>query len=45
LRGYHVDPLAKERGAFVVFGGIHATLYPDDPSEHGAADCVVRGGR
>jgi len=43
LRGYTVGRLAKQRGAFVIFGGIHATLYPDEPFEHGAADCVVRG--
>jgi radical SAM superfamily enzyme YgiQ (UPF0313 family) len=43
LRGYALGRLAKERGAFVVFGGIHATLYPDEAFERGAADCVVRG--
>jgi len=30
LRGYAVGRLAKQRGAFVVFGGIHATLYPEE---------------
>jgi radical SAM superfamily enzyme YgiQ (UPF0313 family) len=43
LRGYSVGRSLKERGAFVIFGGIHATLYPDEPFEHGRADCVVRG--
>src|SRR6476620_7543262 len=43
LRGYAVGRLAKQRGATVIFGGIHATLYADEPFEHGAADCVVRG--
>lgn len=43
LRGYAVGRLAKERGAFVVFGGIHTTLYPEECFERGAADCVVRG--
>lgn len=43
LRGYKVGRLAKERGAFVIYGGIHSTLYPDEPFDHGAADCVVRG--
>lgn len=43
LRGYHVGRIAKERGAFVVFGGIHSTLYPEEAFERGAADCVVRG--
>ena len=28
LRGYEVGRLARARGAWVVFGGIHATLYP-----------------
>ena len=43
LRGYQVGRLAKERGAWVVYGGIHATLYPEEPFAHGAADCVVKG--
>lgn len=30
LRGYEVGNLARERGAWVVYGGIHATLYPDE---------------
>ena len=34
---------ARERGAFVVFGGIHATLFPDEVREHGAAHAVVTG--
>ena len=43
LRGYALGRLTKERGAFVVFGGIHSTLYPEEAFERGAADCVVRG--
>ncbi len=43
LRGYHVGRMARERGAFVVFGGIHATLYPDEVREHGQAHAVVTG--
>ena len=43
LRGYAVGQLARERGAFVVFGGIHATLYPDEVRERGAAHTVVTG--
>ena len=43
LRGYEVGRLAKERGARVVYGGIHATLYPNEPHTLGAADAVVRG--
>ncbi|HEY5380939.1 MAG TPA: radical SAM protein [Acidobacteriaceae bacterium] len=42
-RGYEVGRLAHERGATVVYGGIHATLYPDEPFERGAADVVVTG--
>ena len=30
LRGYEVGKIARERGAWVIFGGIHATLYPEE---------------
>jgi radical SAM superfamily enzyme YgiQ (UPF0313 family) len=43
LRGYEVGRVAKSRGAWVVYGGIHATLYPDEPFERGCADSVVKG--
>jgi radical SAM superfamily enzyme YgiQ (UPF0313 family) len=43
LRGYHVGKIARERGAFVVYGGIHATLFPDEVREHGHAHAVVSG--
>ncbi len=43
LRGYRLGKLARERGATVVFGGIHSTLFPDEVREHGAADAVVSG--
>ena len=43
LRGYAVGRQARARGAYVVFGGIHATLYPDEAREHGDAHAVVRG--
>ena len=43
LRGYEVGRAARDRGAFVVFGGIHATLYPDEPLELGGAHAVARG--
>ena len=43
LRGYEVGRVARARGAWVVFGGIHATLFPDEPFEHGGAHAVVRG--
>src|SRR6188474_1223936 len=43
LRGYEVGRAARERGAHVVFGGIHATLYPDEAHELGGAHAVVKG--
>ena len=43
LRGYAVASLARARGAFVVFGGIHATLFPAEVREHGLAHAVVTG--
>ena len=43
LRGYAVGRLAHARGATVVYGGIHATLFPEEPFERGAADVVVKG--
>jgi radical SAM superfamily enzyme YgiQ (UPF0313 family) len=43
LRGYEVGRAARARGAWVVFGGIHATLFPDEAFEHGGAHAVVRG--
>src|SRR5580765_1633579 len=30
LRGYELGHLIRARGAWVVFGGIHATLFPDE---------------
>jgi radical SAM superfamily enzyme YgiQ (UPF0313 family) len=42
-RGYRLGQLARARGAFVVFGGVHATLYPDEVREHGGAHAVVSG--
>ena len=43
LRGYEVGRLVRERGATVIFGGIHATLYPEEPPELGGAHAVVKG--
>ena len=40
LRGYEVGRVAHERGATVVYGGIHATLFPEEPFERGYADAV-----
>ena len=43
LRGYEVGRMARERGAWVVYGGIHATLYPEEAFERGDAHAVVKG--
>src|SRR5438445_6177331 len=43
LRGYELGKMARSRGAYVVFGGIHATLYPQESLELGAAHAVVEG--
>ena len=43
LRGYEVGQKARERGAHVVFGGSHVTLYPEEAFEHGGATAVVKG--
>jgi radical SAM superfamily enzyme YgiQ (UPF0313 family) len=43
LRGYTLGKTARDRGAYVVFGGIHATLYPNEAHELGGAHAVVKG--
>jgi radical SAM superfamily enzyme YgiQ (UPF0313 family) len=43
LRGYEVGRLARERGALVVYGGIHATLYPNEALDLGHGHAVVKG--
>jgi len=43
LRGYEIGTEARARGATVVFGGIHATLYPDEAHDLGGAHAIVRG--
>jgi hypothetical protein len=42
-RGYEIGREVRRRGAWVVFGGIHATLFPDEAIEHGTAHAIVRG--
>src|SRR5215203_467919 len=42
-RGYEVGNAARARGALVVYGGIHASLYPDEARTHGGAHAVVKG--
>ena len=43
LRGYEVGRIARERGAYVVYGGIHATLYPDEAMDLGCGHAIVKG--
>jgi radical SAM superfamily enzyme YgiQ (UPF0313 family) len=43
LRGYEIGCAARDRGAYVVFGGIHATLYPEEAHQLGSAHAVVKG--
>jgi radical SAM superfamily enzyme YgiQ (UPF0313 family) len=42
LAGYNILKEAKSRGAMVIVGGIHPTIFPDEPLEMGA-DAVVTG--
>src|SRR5260370_28469848 len=42
LRGYEIGKMARERGAYVIFGGIHATLYPQEAMDLGGAHAVVK---
>jgi radical SAM superfamily enzyme YgiQ (UPF0313 family) len=43
LRGYEVGIAARAAGATVIYGGIHATLYPDEARDLGGAHAVVTG--
>lgn len=43
LRGYEIGRMARQQGAFVVFGGVHATLFPQEAHELGGAHAVVQG--
>jgi Radical SAM superfamily len=43
LRGYEIGSLARKQGAFVVFGGVHATLFPEEAHKLGGAHAVVKG--
>ncbi len=43
LRGYQVGRMARGRGATVIYGGIHATLFPEETFERGQAHAVVTG--
>jgi len=41
-KGYKILEKVKSRGATVIMGGIHPTIFPDEPLEMGA-DAVVTG--
>mgnify|MGYP003332307393 CR=1 FL=1 len=43
LRGSHVGRAARAAGAYVVYGGVHPTLYPEEAFELGGAHAVVKG--
>ena len=43
LRAYQIGLIARERGATVIFGGIHPTLYSEEAFERGGAHAVVKG--
>jgi radical SAM superfamily enzyme YgiQ (UPF0313 family) len=43
LRGYEIGAAARAAGAYVVYGGIHASLFPDEARELGGAHAVVTG--
>jgi radical SAM superfamily enzyme YgiQ (UPF0313 family) len=43
LRGYELGRQLRERGAWIVYGGIHATLFPEEAATQGSAHSVVRG--
>jgi hypothetical protein len=45
LRGYEVGRLAREKGAWVIFDGIDATLYPEAFELRGAHSVVKRAAR
>ena len=42
-RGLELGRQARARGAWVVFGGIHATLFPEEAINLGGAHAVVTG--
>lgn len=43
LRGYELSHKCREKGAIVIFGGIHATLFPEEVFERAAVESVVKG--
>ena len=43
VQGYEIGKVARERGAYVVYGGIHATLFPEEAASIGVAHAIVKG--
>src|SRR3954468_17074074 len=43
VQGYDIGKVARARGAYVVYGGIHATLYPEEAMSLGQAHAIVKG--
>jgi hypothetical protein len=43
LVGYELGKRARARGAWVVYGGSHPTLFPEEAHEVGGAHAVVKG--
>ncbi len=43
LRGYELGRQARALGAWVVFGGVHPSLYPEEAKERGQAHAIVKG--
>src|SRR3954464_11905213 len=41
--GYRIGKQVRERGGYVVYGGIHATLYPGEAMNLGQAHAIVKG--
>ncbi len=41
--GYRIGKIVRELGAYVVYGGIHATLYPDEAMTLGHAHAIDKG--
>jgi len=44
MAGYRVVREARSKGATVIVGGVHATLFPDEPLEMGANGVVTGNG-
>jgi radical SAM superfamily enzyme YgiQ (UPF0313 family) len=42
-RGFELGRQVRERGAWVVFGGIHSSLFPEEAHNLGGAHAVVKG--